>query len=335
MNDIIIKEFEKLLKQILHDIDIEKDAKKKTANIFRLKQISNALNIIKSTKFKIISGEQLKDVKGIGKGIMKRIDEIVKTGKLEEITLKVKDYEKTESIDELKEIYGIGDKIAHEIIEKYNIRTIAELKSAQKKGKIELNNNILLGLKYHGKYKQKIPRKEMTKMEEYLKNIVKQIDTKLRVKICGSYRRQKPFSNDIDCMLSHPKIVSKDDLENKKNYLQLLIGTLKANEFIVDSLTSDSVKTKFMGFCQFTKKKPIRRIDIRYIPFESYYTALLYFTGSGSFNQGMRQHAKKMGYKLNEYGLFKLTTNKKICVESEKDIFAKLEMDYVEPKDRL
>ena len=86
-----------------------------------------------------------------------------------------------------------------------------------------------------------------------------------------------------------------------------------------------------MGFCKL-KNKEVRRIDIRFVPFQSYYSALLYFTGSYQLNQEMRQIAKKLGYKLNEYGLYK---NKKLIkVNSEKDIFDKLKMKYKEPKYR-
>ena len=54
----------------------------------------------------------------------------------------------------------------------------------------------------------------------------------------------------------------------------------------------------------------------------------------------MRQIAKSQGYKLNEYGLYKIiekdgkTVEKFIKVKSEKDIFDKLDMDYVNPEER-
>ena len=42
--------------------------------------------------------------------------------------------------------------------------------------------------------------------------------------------------------------------------------------------------------------------------------------------------AKKKGYKLNEWGLYK--NDKSISVKNERDIFKLLEMDYVPPQDR-
>lgn len=337
VNELIISEFDKLVKQIEREIDNEPDRKKKMVNMFRLKQISNALTFMKKYKDVIKSGDQLKEEKGFGKGIIERINEIIKNGSLSEITTVEKDVEIAGYIDALKEVYGIGDVKAHELVTKNKIHTVDDLKKAYVLGKVKLNNNVVMGLKYYGIYKQQIPRKEMTQMEKYLQNTALKINEKLEVRICGSYRRKKPFSNDIDCMLTHPKIKTMDDIKNKKNYLHKFIEQLRDDLFIVDALTGDNVETKFMGFCQYSKKKPVRRIDIRYIPYNSYYAALLYFTGSGSFNQNMRQDAKKLGYKLNEYGLFKKDGKefKQVKITSEEDIFKKLNMEYVLPEERL
>ena len=110
-----------------------------------------------------------------------------------------------------------------------------------------------------------------------------------------------------------------------------------------------SGNTKFNGIIEVNGKA--RRIDIRFVPYENYYPALLYFTGSGNFNIEMRIKAKQLGYKLNEYHLYKLKTHKSllpgkvaakkdiedevpVIVKSEKEIFDILSMDYLEPKDR-
>ena len=59
---------------------------------------------------------------------------------------------------------------------------------------------------------------------------------------------------------------------------------------------------------------------------------LLYSTGSKQFNINMRNIAKKMGYKLNQEGLFK--NNKQIILKTEKDFFKKLKMQYLFPEKR-
>jgi len=88
-----------------------------------------------------------------------------------------------------------------------------------------------------------------------------------------------------------------------------------------------------MGFCKYLDN-PYRRIDIRFIPWKSYYTALLYFTGSAEHNKKLRTIALKKKYKLSEYNLIDLTTNTELKITSEKKIFELLDLDYVLPKFR-
>jgi DNA polymerase/3'-5' exonuclease PolX len=88
-----------------------------------------------------------------------------------------------------------------------------------------------------------------------------------------------------------------------------------------------------MGVCKINKKASLRRIDIRFMPQESYYTAVLYFTGSGEFNRQMRGVALSMGYTLNEYRLLN-DKGKIMKVESEQDVFDYLNMEYMLPKER-
>ena len=91
-----------------------------------------------------------------------------------------------------------------------------------------------------------------------------------------------------------------------------------------------------MGFCRYEKKN--YRIDIRLVPLESYYSALVYFTGSYQLNTKMRSIAKKLGYKLNEYGLFKRNIDVEypdpIILNSEKDLFDILKIEYLEVEQR-
>jgi DNA polymerase beta len=88
-----------------------------------------------------------------------------------------------------------------------------------------------------------------------------------------------------------------------------------------------------MGICKLVKNYPLRRIDIRYMPYESFYSAILYFTGAKDFNRKMRYIADSMGYTLNEYGLFD-ENGKPFIVTSEKDIFNILGMEYLTPDKR-
>lgn len=320
MNPVIIEIYKKLL-------EYYSKGDKSQDNTYRIQQTKNILNILIKYPKKITSGSELKDIHGIGKKTIARIDEILTTGTLKELQ---NINANNEYFENLQNIFGIGSVKARELINIYNIKTVDELRDAYTSGKIELPHQIVIGLKYYGLYEQKIKREEIDKIFTYLKNAANSLDPKLILEICGSYRRGLLVSNDIDVLIVHDK-----------PYLHKFIALLKHNEFIIDDLTDKDPETKYMGFCQYTeadKTYGIHRIDIRYMPPESYASALLYFTGSGEFNRKMRGLAKSLGYFLNEYGLYKINhnndTKKLIKTETEQDIFHKLGLEYVPPTKR-
>jgi DNA polymerase/3'-5' exonuclease PolX len=346
LNNVIIKEFMKLILFINDeyekalDVDNKPDANKHN---FRIKQFKNVLSILKKhdKELTLENFNELKSVKGIGAGTLTRIEEILLVGSLSEL----KNYSPTKSvkkeiISDLESVIGIGHAIAVDLYDK-GIKSVKDLKKKYKKGEIELNDKILLGLKYHGIIQVNIPRSEITSINSFLETQIEKMNklnkttksTKFVYKICGSYRRQKSFSNDIDILVS--KLNTDDTYDG--TYLDELVTLLKKKSkdnnnkpFLIDDMT-DNTKTKYMGFGKYLDN-PVRRVDIRFINYSSYHSALLYFTGSKDLNTQMRQIAKKKGYKLSEYGLFQ--GKKKLEITSEKDIFDLLDLKYVEPKHR-
>ena len=333
LNENIIKWFSILIKQLEFQIDIKK-GNDKIVYSFKLKAIKNALKIIKSVKFKITDKNVslLKEYRGIGDRIIGRVDEILKTGKLSEINEEIISEKHLDYINELMKIYGIGRIKAYELYNKYGIKSISELKIAIEKKTIDLPDNIIKGLKYVDKIKGDIPRSEMSEIYLYLIKVGIELDNNMDVRMCGSFRREQPISGDIDIIISHPDIITKTD-SKKSDLLEKFVKLLKDKKFIIESLTTENTLSKYMGICQLSKKHLIRRIDIMFIPNESYYTAILYFTGSAEFNRQMRNVAISMGYTLNEYCL-KDDKQKSFKINSEKDIFDYLLMEYVLPKYR-
>ena len=203
-----------------------------------------------------------------------------------------------------------------------------------------LNNHQLLGVKYFHDMSKKIPRYEVQTAEHILTSVATHMNKDIMLTLCGSYRRGKDKSGDIDCLITHKDIKTVADLEHSDvNILASFVLLLTNVGFLVDHLT-DYGLTKYMGFCIIKPKnqgetKPIaRRIDIRFIPFESYATAILYFTGSKRFNVVMRAHALKLGYTLNEYNLKRLSDNSIIPCKKEEDIFTFLKYPYKTPIER-
>lgn len=344
MNHQIVEQFSLLLKQIEAEYlnaQVENNTKEIQSNSFRLASIKKTINIIKKLDFKITKGNDLFGIPGIGKGTINRIDEILTNGTLSELKNKYEGekQEKIEGIQDLKNIIGVGDSMARKLVTKYGIRSVKELKSAIKNKKIKAGPKLLLGLKYYGVVQTKIPRKDITKIDKILQSEAAKLNPELQLEICGSYRRGKPTSGDVDILIYHPKIKTMKDIINpgKKSYIEKLVDNLTADGIILDHLTDKNYHSKYMGFCQFPKME-IMRIDIRFVPYESLPTALLYFTGPYELNTYMRERAKKRNLKLNEYGLYEIDDLSeivgKINIKSEADVFKKLGMKYLEPTER-
>ena len=336
MNSKIIAEFEKLITQKEHEL-VSAPPNQRVHKSFSLNQTRRALKLLEKYPTEITADDLpiLEAKPGIGKKTIARIAEILKSGRLKEIK-KPKTIEKhVDRIEELEQVIGVGPQKAHQLVTEHKIYTVAALKKAVRSGKLEVDHAIAMGLKYFDKYQRKIPRKEITEIDAFIHRQTPFVGRDLFPIICGSYRRGKAHSNDIDLMITHPKIMTKKDLDEKPNLLRKLVTQLKKKQFIVDDLTDKDYENKYMGFARH-QKNPVRRLDIRYIPYESYYSALLYFTGSGEFNRKMREHAIALGYKLSEYGLFRRDGEKwiRIPAKSEKDIFDQLGLEYVCPEER-
>jgi len=351
MNTNIINEFEKLINQINNSEDAFT-----SSNTFRIRQLKNVVSILKkySKKITLDNYLELKDLKGIGKGTIDRIKEILTNGSLAENnkSLTAEEIKKNNILKELETVIGIGPKLAIKFF-KAGVESVDDLKLKVEEKKIKVNEKLLLGLKYYGKFEGNIPRKEITSIYKILTSIINELNKKEKkekkgkeenkekkvnnnkyiFEICGSYRRKKATSGDIDVLVSR-----LGDLDDNENYLENIITSLKESiepnnnkPLLIDDLT-ELGKTKYMGFIKY-KNNPPRRIDIRFIPYDSWFSALLYFTGSAELNKQMRQLAKKEDLKLSEYGLFK-KSGQKIKINSEEDIFKLLNMKYLKPNER-
>ena len=334
MNELLIKIFEKLIKINEYLNKTSNDSNFIRQNEFRIRSLKTGLKAIKNLSSTISSSVQLSNLPGIGKGIKDRIDEIIKTKKLIELdqlcsTIDCENLDKKNLKDELLSIVGVGLSLADKLLKEYKIISVQEFIKLVQTNKLKVSKTIELGIKYYKKLKFNIPRQEITKTLDFLQKQISQIDDSLIIQICGSYRRQKLTSNDIDLLITSPLILTPN-LKEEEKIIQSIVSKLHSSNFLIDDITP-SATNKYMGFSQ-SNKFPVRRIDIRFIPFLSWYPGILYFTGSKNLNLTMRNKAKKLGYKLNEYGLFKGTKN--IYVESEEEIFNLLGMKYLEPQER-
>jgi DNA polymerase beta len=268
----------------------------------------------------ILNVNQLLGEPGIGPGIMKKLKEYQETGTLE---LLEKEKNKPEYI--LSNVYGIGPIKAKELVEKYGIKSIEELRERQEE---VLNVVQKIGLKYYEEIEQKIPRAEIDEYNNIFANVFSTVHEDVSAyEIVGSYRRKMPESSDIDV------IITAENPSAFENFINMLI-----EKKIITNVLSYG-KTKALVVAKIPTSNIHRRVDFLYTKQDEYPFAILYFTGSKGFNTAMRLHALKLGYTLNEHGLTKIVHNKKTeKVEkifiNEHDIFNFLGLEYKKPEER-
>ena len=264
--------------------------------------------------------QELSSLPRIGNTIIQKFKEYIQTG-----TLRLLERERANPENIFSDIFGIGPKKAKNLVEK-GITSIQELREKQED---VLNDLQKTGLKYYEDILQRIPRSEI---DEY-KNIFDESFNKLKhedanMEIVGSYRRGAKTSGDIDVIIT----------SNEKDIFKNFIDDLLEKKIIVEVLTRGASKS--LVITKLPGKQYARRVDFLYTTKEEFPFAILYFTGSKTFNTVMRGRALTLGYSLNEHGMYAMDGKKKgskidNLFSSEKDIFQFLKMEYKEPYERV
>lgn len=301
------------LMEKLHDI------MQKHGEPFRAKAYQKAQDAIMTYPNIITSVDQLSGLSGIGPTITDKLKEYLETG-----TLRILEQEKTNPINILTDVYGIGPKKAEELV-KLGVKTIAELRARQD----ELLNDVQkVGLQFFEDILQRIPRSEIEEYKKIFANSFVKTNNSDAFEIVGSYRRGAANSGDIDVIITG---------QNGSTYSSLIDDLVK-RKIILHVLSRGPSKT--LVIARLPNSSVARRVDFLYAPPDEFAFAILYFTGSKVFNTVMRQKALDQGYTFNEHGIYHLVNKKKDKkVEhhfpNEQAIFDFLHIPYKNPVDRV
>ncbi len=257
-------------------------------------------------------------VPGVGKSIAEKIEEYLKTGKIE-----YHEHFKKRmplNLEEIIAVEGMGPKKAKILYQKLGIINLKDLEKAAKTHKIsplegfgkKTEKNILQGIEFlkrsHGRFLLGEILPYAREVEEKLKSLkfVKRVD------VAGSLRRRKETIGDVDFLVisDHPATVM--------DFFISMPGIVK---IWGKGATKSSVKTKD-GF----------DMDIRVLPEKSYGAALQYFTGSKEHNIATRKLAIEKGLKLSEYGVFR--GKKKVAANTEEKVYKAIGLPWIPPEIR-
>jgi DNA polymerase/3'-5' exonuclease PolX len=293
-------------------------------DFMRMKAYDNARDTISSFSGDITKPEQLKRQKGIGDAIYSKLIDYEKTGTLRILEEEKELIARKKAMDVFKDIYGVGEKKAEELVEK-GITTLSELEN--RKSEV-LNDKQIIGLKYYHDILQRIPRSEIEEYKKVFENTFPTTDSNAKFEIVGSYRRGLSSSGDIDVIIT----------SNDPNIFKIFVDKLIEKGIILEVLSRGN--SKCLVVAKLHGSEYARRVDFLYTSSEEFPFSILYFTGSKGFNTTMREHALSMKYTLNEHGMSVMEGKKKGgLVEhkftNEKSIFDFLGLEYKRPEERI
>ncbi|HEV8118323.1 MAG TPA: DNA polymerase/3'-5' exonuclease PolX [Thermoanaerobaculia bacterium] len=294
----------------------------KGSNPFKVKAYENGAKAVLSFPGNLqeaVASRELLKVPGIGPSLFANIETLVTTGSLpyhEELRARF-----PPGLRECLRIPGVGARRVKQLHDAVGIDSIESLEKICLEGK-------LAGIKGFGsKSAERILRgiamlrataglHRYTRARRRADEVLDVLDgTGLagKLQIAGSLRRRKEIVRDLDF------VASSSDPEALGAAFR---GLPWVSEVVADGPTKTSVRFAD-GLAA----------DLRVVSEEDFPAALQYFTGSQEHNTLLRGRAKKMGLKLNEYGLFRIgPPEERVPAASEAEIYRALGLDSIEPE---
>ncbi|MGA8021598.1 MAG: DNA polymerase/3'-5' exonuclease PolX [Candidatus Acidiferrales bacterium] len=270
--------------------------------------------------------KKLKELPGIGDGMAAHIREILDTGDYSLREKLLKKYPLT--LLDLLHLQSMGPKKVALLWKKFKVSTIEGIEKLAQEGKLrdlegfgeKSEQNILkataLAKRSSGRFKLDDADEAAQKLVAYISQMDKIVES---VTPAGSLRRGKETIGDLDLLVTmRPGHDKQKDVDAVAAHILKYPGidqTLAHGENKVSVVLGNGLQ-----------------VDVRLLEKDSFGAALLYFTGSKEHNVVLRGRARDMGWTLNEYALTTLKGGRFVAGKTEKDIYDKLRLDYIEPE---
>ncbi len=217
-------------------------------------------------------------------------------------------------------IPGLGPKRAHQVYVELGISSMPELLAA-------LHDERLRHLKGWGETSERNLAQAIREMQEaggrmplaLALDIAEELVARLavlpqvtRVDYAGSLRRMRDTVGDIDLL------AAADD--DPGSVMEFFCTMPLVDRVLAHGPTKSSVVTT----------KGIQ-VDLRVVPAAVWGAALQYFTGSKAHNIRIRELAVRAGFKLSEYGLFRVDDGELLASADETDVYARLGLPWIPP----
>ncbi len=289
-------------------------------NVFRIRAYRRAAQNLDGLAKDVASltQEELSAIPGIGKDLAGKVREYLETGRIakhEELKRMI-----PQGVLELLKVPGLGPKKAKLFYDKLGITSTDDLEKAILQGRLaglpgikkKTEENILSGIAVLRKGSGRTPLGRALPLAEDIVRRLKDAAPVGQIEIAGSIRRRRETIGDIDILVTSGKPAAVMDVFTRLSHVARILAQGETKSSIV---TDDGVQ-----------------VDLRVVDDDSFGAALQYFTGSKEHNIRLREMAVKAGLKINEYGVFKGSADRKIGGRAEEDIYEALDLPWVPPE---
>lgn len=261
---------------------------------------------------------RLAEIPGVGKGLQGKIEQFLAEGKIRQLDELLEQVPR--DIFELLSIQNFGPKSVALAYKKLGVETLDDLEKVLDDGRLatlpgmgeKKVENIRKGLELRKTAGSRISIGiALPIVDEVISYIKEKAGSKIgRISPAGSVRRNRETVHDIDILA---------ETDHGGEVIEVFTHTPRVTQVLGAGETKGSVvlDDRF-------------QVDLRAVKSESYGAAQQYFTGSKDHNVHLREIAKKNGYKINEYGIYK--SEDKVGGEDEKDIYHLLNMSWIPPE---
>ena len=260
----------------------------------------------------------LLEIPSVGKAIASKIEEYLKTGKmqhLEELKAKM-----PINIDELYGIEGMGPKTIKMFYNKMQIKNLADLEKAATEGKLKTlpgftekkEQDIFKQIEFFKRGKGRLIIGEVYPLVKQIEKRLQHIAGVKNADAAGSIRRMKETIGDIDYLVAASDPEQAIDFFVKMPEVQEILGMGRAKAFVKLASGIDA--------------------DLLVVPEESWGSALQYFTGNKEHSVQLRKIAISKGLRLNEWGVFK--GDKRVAGKTEEEVYKILGLQWIPPEMR-
>ncbi len=309
-------EFAKIFWEIAEFLELKEENPFKIRAYRKAAQNIEALSENLESVYKKGGLDALEAIPGIGERIAGKIEQIIKTGKLDLHQKLIKEFPK--GFIEMVQTPGLGPKTAMLLYKKLKIDSVDKLEKAAKAGKLrglpgmgaKKEENILKGLGLKKKVKGRFLLSEALSFVEPIVGTLKKLKEVDQILPSGSLRRFKETIGDIDILVTS---------KNPKKIMDTFTSLPQVDRVLAKGPTKSSVVLK-NGL----------QADVRVMEPKTFGAAAHYFTGSKQHNIQIRTLGVKKGLKISEYGVFK--GKKRIGGEEEIDVFKAVGLPFIPPE---